>query len=283
MSRVSQTFITQMIANGGVYPLTALRNWHDRIMRFNQGRGFDISLMAVPDNGVPHLAFYVNGELQEDSEFDFPKSFNTFTGYVEGLMTDDKGFLAMNYFDLDQNRTPHATYLEASFVLQDAGFNVAAVYETAGNGWNNLENFVNHYKTQSYCKGWLVLPSIPRIAENAAMQNYPPCAMVESLKVEETMTTKKMSASDKTPEPTEAPETVWKYCVSGRFKDPTRAEVIAHLEGLDRKVEIVKDFKEADYVVVMTENINTGAAKYARRDDNDVILVTPAQLSITKE
>jgi len=164
-----QGFISAALQNAQRIPLEQARNWHDRLMGFHKGQGFDMVAIPVIDNQYkPKILLYREGELLDGPVKGAPQKFKSFTGFVEGVCdtSDNDKFYAIIYFDSGEFRTPASSYVEAQDVLGQVGFSLYPLYVIQPNGWNGLRSNVDFFLRDSVSWDFVVFPAQPRLAEN---------------------------------------------------------------------------------------------------------------------
>lgn len=296
MSESPKTLLsTAAKSMGQGVPFKQARNWHDKMMQFNGGRAFDMTLMPLPDDACQWVSInYKAG----DPESKVAPKFKDFNGVVDGLLWVDGTFTAYTYYGAD-GRTPHNTYLEAIKKLDGMGFNTAPTYETEGNGWNSLVQFYDKEVCAECVRGahsgWIVLPSQPRTAENALPKGVAVLAIFNHGD-EVTKEPKSYEAEVDPADDPEAPEeeiveamedaalgegdmviqeetAVEKliFLLSGRYED--KDTPITHINDAGHIVVANYDGNNVSVVVVPNLNSQAYAAKKAREDDS-VDLIT---------
>jgi len=255
------TTISQLLTQANPITLPLLRNWHDRMMKFNKGRGFVVAYLVVPadiEDCIVHEAKYVNGQLQGKLLKGMADKFRNFTGDVEGLLNlETQEFRAVSFADLESKRTSASAYDEVYRSLSQAGFSCIPILSVGYNGWNNL-----HAVVLGTCvmesTNVVVFPLQPRLLENAATQGLQYGVQVENPHAKD-VEVEELSTS-------------LRFVVSGRFGDADKDEAIFDKIKAARHEIVEFEEGEVDVVLVLSDNSQTAAAKYARKSDNVTLL-----------
>lgn len=291
MKQITPLLTTLFLQHAGAgQPFARLRNWHDRILSFNKGRGFDMTLIPIPNDpyGCKTIT-YESGKWMPDHEDDelpcgAPEEFKGFTGVVDGLQCFLSGdFVAFSFYNAD-GHTSANTYFEASKYLGKAGFQPAPFYETSGNGWNSLEKFANTKillpELEGAFLGWLVFPSQPRLAESAFRHGLQPAGYIDCKHIWEKVTDVSMvevalqELPTQVPEPTSDPRLPRKqllFLISGRF-DSSKAEIAQRIESAGHAVSSTYQ-DDVDVVIIPSLNSRTKATASAREDGKTLVTI----------
>ena len=290
MRKFAPLISTAVAQAAGTHPFSKTRNWHDRLMAYNKGRGFEMTLIPIPNDPYSwDTQEYKDGAwVASDSTVaspeaatrpeSVPATFGNFTGIVEGLSSYEAGeFCAFTYYDAT-GRTPTHTYKAALDVLASAGFLTAPLQETKGNGWNALEKFAKEEIAHTLLAGvytaWIVLPSRPRLAESAfragaaALTCIDPDSVPSAIIPVGTPYKAESKISTRDAEDASVIRQLL-FLVSGRF-DVTHAEIEKIIE--DDGHDVASMYQDAvDVVVVSSLESRTQAAIQARADGKELV------------
>jgi hypothetical protein len=296
MSTFIPPFFTAVAQTPLLLQVAKLRNWHDRMMGFNKGRGFEMTFIPLPDEPCNwDYKTYKEGaltpdEVVDDSTYDtnsVPRTFDKFTGIVVGLTDMFGDFIAITFYDTSE-RTPTQTYKQALEKLKAAKFLTPPdAFTPVGDGWNVLEKFANEniaVTPREDYGSWLILPAQPRLAESAHRKGL--CMLAHLVygiqgeaPQEPAAPTQAVEELDVTTTPEDVPppsyRRVYTFLLSGRFDKP-KSDITKELEAAGHTV-VSTYSSEVEIVMVASANSRTESANKAREEGK--ILILPSQLA----
>lgn len=271
-----------------------LRRWHDRLLAFNKGRGFEIEVTDLGADALWVSEEYSSGNLVNGAAKFYtgvPATFPAFSGFVDGVVVANV-FRAIT-LRTSRGITPNHTHTEARSKLKQAGFALTTTKVLPGNGWLALLQAVQEPMPSGISERVIAL-ACPALADSAIKAYFPTLvrfspaltiakapeiipAPVAAEPAEAAPVVTPVAAAE-TPEVVETPQTQIhaapgqrRFLLSGRF-ERSKSEYAEEIEAAGHLVAAQYD-AEVDIVVVPNQNSRTPWVQQAKEDNKLIVVV----------